>query len=90
MRKQPKTEQEQVLERFMKEFFPFGPLCKAGFFKKEMRHDYEAQAKRVCERFGYKTVYEYRAEEIRCHISYVNGKRPEGEGFVTVLPSIYE
>jgi hypothetical protein len=79
-----------VLKRFMQEFFPFGPLRKAGFFTKEMRGDYKAQAEHVCRYFGYKTVYEYGATEISCHISYAEGHRPEGEGFVTVFPSIYE
>lgn len=74
----------------MQEFFPFGPLRKAGFFTKEMRYDYPAQAKRVCEFFGYKTVYEYGAREIRVHLTYANGKRPKDEPFVTVIPSIYD
>jgi len=84
-----------VLKRFMKEFFPFGPLCKAGFFTKEMKNDYEAQAERVCKRFGYKTVYEYGSKEVRCHITYgtfskEDGFRPNDEPFVTVIPSIYD
>ncbi len=83
------TEKDAVLKRFMLEHFPFTPLRKAGFFTKEMRGDYKAQAKRVCERFGYKTVYEYGAEEVRCHVTYA-GKRPENEPFVTVIPSIYD
>ena len=60
-----------VLKRFMIEFFPFAELRKAGFFTKEMKGDYYAQAKRVCDFFGYKSVFEYGAEEkeIRCHLS---------------------
>lgn len=83
-----KTEKEKVLERFMKEFFPFRELCKAGFFTKEMKKDYQAQSDKVCKFFGFKTVYEYGAKEIRCHISEVNPK-PDQE-FVTVIPSIYD
>lgn len=90
MKKQPKTEEEQVLERFMKEFFPFTEFKKIGVFKPEMKNDYKAQAGRICQLFGYKTVYEYGAQEIHCHLSYVKGARPEGEGFVTTIPSIYE
>lgn len=82
-------ERNEVLERFMKEFFPYKEFKKAGIFTKEMRNDYKAQAKWVCDHFGYKTVYEYGAKEIRCHISYA-GKRPPDEPFVTVIPSIYE
>ena len=80
---------DEVLENFMKEFFPFNECKKIGFFTKEMKGDYPAQAKRVCDWFGYKTVYEYGAEEIRCHLSYA-GKRPPDEPFVTVIKSIYE
>ncbi len=86
----PADGKDVVLERFMKEFFPYGEFKKIGFFTKEMKGDYKAQAKRVCDFFGYETVYEYGAKEIRLHISYVEGKRPEGEPFVTLTPSIYE
>lgn len=90
MSRRKETEDEGVLRRFMQEFFPFGPLRKVGFFTKEMRNDYPAQAKRVCEYYGFSTVFEYRAKETRCHITYVDGHRPESEPFVTVIPSIYE
>jgi hypothetical protein len=87
--KNKETEDEAVLRRFMQEFFPFAPLLKAGFFTKEMRYDYKAQAERVCRFFGYKTVYQYGAKETRCHITYAEGHRPNDEPFVTVIPSIY-
>ena len=83
-------EKDEVLKNFMKENFHFPSLLKLGFFTKEMKNDYKAQAKRVCEFFDYKTVFEYGAEEIRCHITYAKGKRPENEGFITVIPSLYE
>jgi hypothetical protein len=60
---------DKVLERFMKEHFNYKALKQAGFFTKEMRGNYDTQAKRVCEYFGYKTVYEYGAKEIRCHLT---------------------
>jgi len=82
-------DKKELLTKFMQEFFPFAELKKVGFFTKEMKNDYQAQADRVCEFFGYKTVYEYGADEVRCHLSYV-GERPEDEPFVTVIPSIYE
>lgn len=85
-----KEEKESTLENFMKEFFPFKELLDIGFFKKEMKGDYEAQAKRVCLYFGYDTVYEYGAQEVRCHLTYAKGHRPEGEPFITVIPSIYD
>lgn len=81
------TDPDKILERFMKEQFDFNALKKAGFFTKEMKADYKAQADRVCKFFGYKTVYEHGAQEIRCHLSYAN---PEGKPFITTLKSIYE
>lgn len=86
------TEKEKadVLKRFMKEFFPFGPLLKAGLFTKDMRNDYQAQADRVCTFFGFKTVYEYGAIETEgIHLSYA-GKRPDSEPFAFKKKSIYE
>jgi len=81
---------EAVLKRFMIEFFPFEELLNHGFFTKEMKGNYEAQAKRVCEYFGYQSVYEYSAKETICHISY-NGERPENDKeFITTIPSIYD
>jgi hypothetical protein len=81
---------EGVLKRFMQEFFPYSQFKKIGLFTKEMKGDYKAQAKAVCDWFGYDSVYEYRSKEIRCHISYADGKRPPDEPFATVLPSIYD
>ena len=82
--------EDELLKNFMTEFFPFEEFLKVGFFTKEMKGDYQAQANRVCEFFGYDTVYEYGAKEVRCHLSFA-GERPEGmEEFVTVIPSIYD
>lgn len=53
----------ELLQSFMEEFFPFDEFLEMGFFLKEMKEDYEAQSNRVCEYFGYKTVYEYGAQE---------------------------
>lgn len=79
-----------LLKRFMQEFFPWTLLKKAGFFTPEMKGNYYAQAVRVCKWMGLKSIYEYRSKEVICHLTYVEGKRPEGEGFITVIPSIYE
>lgn len=80
---------DELLKNFMEEFFPFEDLMQVGFFTRDMKEDYEAQAKRVCDFFGYKTVYQYGAKEIRVHLSYA-GERPKNGPFVTTLPSIYE
>ncbi len=94
-----KINNSALLERFMKEHFPYAEFKKAGLFTKEMRGDYEAQAQWVCSRLGLKSIYEYGKDEIVCHLSYEEGARPtwineEGklktEPFITVIPSIYE
>jgi len=84
-----KYDETKVLERFMKEFFPFTGMKKIGLFTKGMKGDYEAQANRICEFFGFETVYEYGAIEVRCHLSYVDGHKPKDEGFVIETTSIY-
>lgn len=72
-------EKDSVLKRFMKEFFHFPTLCKVGFFTKEMKDDYKAQAERVCKRFGFDSVYEYVVTAK--HINH---------GFWNEMKSIYE
>lgn len=84
-------DKDAVLRRFMREFFPFAPLRKAGFFTKEMRYDYKAQAERVCKFFGYKTVFEHGAKTTEgFHLSYKDGARPVDEPFAITLKGIYE
>ena len=79
---------EGVLKRFMQEFFPYSEFKKFGFFTKEMKGDYYAQAKKACMYFGYKSIFEYGLEEVSCHISYVNTDK--SMPFITTIPSIYE
>lgn len=81
----------------MKEFFPYGEFKKAGLFTKEMKNDYEAQAKVICNRLGLNSIYEYGKDEIRCHISfeepttYINEQgQLKTEPFITIIKSIYE
>lgn len=100
-----KGNQDNTLKRFMQEFFPYREFKKIGFFTKDMKGDYEAQAKRVCDFFGLKTVYEYRSKEIRCHLTYGSHKTGLGtdrplnidkqgklkeEPFITIIPGIYD
>ncbi len=82
-------DKEEVLKNFMEEFFPFDELQKAGFFTEEMKDNYQAQADKVCNFFGYKTVYEYGNKEVWAHLSY-SGKRPKNEPFITFISNIYE
>lgn len=85
----------ETLKKFMLDHFDFDSLKKSGFYKNIKRKDYQAQADRVCYFFGYKSVFEYGTEEIRCHISYgvdrpikVNEKGELTiEPFITVIKS---
>ena len=79
-----------VLKQYMIELFPFSELRKVGFFTKEMRGDYYAQAERICHFFGLNSVYEYGAIEVRCHISYVGQRPDDDKDFITEIKSIYE
>ena len=87
-----------VLQNFMREFFPFNEFRDAGIFDSELKGDYKGQAKRICELFGYDTVFEYGAKEVACHISYSGSApnlfvTPQGElierPFITIVENIY-
>ena len=93
-----KVKEDKVLMNWMKEFFPYAEFKKIGFFTKEMRGNYQAQAERVCNYFGFNSVYEYGQKEIRCHISY-GDNRPlnidqngtlKSEPFITAIPSVWD
>ncbi len=77
---------KELLESFLKEFFDFNSLCKAGLFTKEIKKDYNKQAEILCRFLGLESIYEYGAKEIRCHITEV---KPNNNPFITVIPSIY-
>jgi hypothetical protein len=81
--------EEEVLKKFIKEHFPFSAMKQAGFFTKEMKEDYTAQAERICTFFGFESIYEYGKEELHCHISYA-GERPKDKPFITVINTINE
>jgi len=78
---------QELLKSFIKEFFDFNGLCKAGLFTKDIRKDYNKQAEILCNFLGLESIYEYGAKEIRCHISEA---LPNNNPFITVIPSIYE
>jgi len=93
-------ERDRILKNFLDEFFDFYTLRKVGFFPKEMKKsDIHGQAKRICQWFGFKTVFEYGVDKIRCHISYADGHSPQHvdqngdlqqEPFITEIGGIYE
>jgi hypothetical protein len=95
--KMTEKQKEETLKNFMLEHFCFDTFKKWGVFGKDIkRKDYKKQAERLCHWFGYKNIYEYGTEEIRCHISYAEGQRPtwindkgelKTEPFVTVTKS---
>lgn len=75
-----KRKADAVLINWMKEFFPYAEFKKAGIFTKEMRGDYEAQARYICRILGLNSIFEYGKEEIRCHITYADPDCPLGMG----------
>ena len=90
-----KSEKDIVLEKFMKENFPYPEFKKMGFFTKEMKGDYKAMAEKICWFFGYKTVYEYGAKEIRCHLTLddrltITEDGIHEEPFIIVIPSLFD
>lgn len=59
------TEADEKLKQFMLDNFCFDGMKEIGFWPKGTRRtDYKAQAARVCEYFGFGSVYQYRQPEI--------------------------
>lgn len=50
---------DRRLKFFMQKHIPFQALKKAGFFAGVRFNDYEEQARRICNRFGLKNIYDY-------------------------------
>lgn len=50
---------DRRLKFFMQKHIPFQALKKAGFFAGVPFNDYEEQARRICNRFGLKNIYDY-------------------------------
>lgn len=101
---EPRTKDE-ILKSFMQENFPYDEFKKIWLFKGIKRHDYAAQAAKVCWYFGYESVYEYGARAIHCHITFGSDNsgcgydRPfhvnkdgelKPEPFITVIPSLFD
>lgn len=92
---QTKKTNDKTLKNFMREFFPYKQF--KFLFHNINHNDHEAQAKRICDYFGYKSVYEYGAKECRAHLSFKRtlgisdmGYIVEVEPFVTEIESIYK
>src|SRR5690606_23260120 len=69
---------DTVLKNFLEEQFCFDSLKEAGLFKGLKRTDYKEQAERVCNFFGYESVYEYGSKGFRCHITFADPDDPTG------------
>jgi len=86
-----KTKDLELLKNFLSEHFDFDDLKKFGLFDKNIkRKDYQKQADRICMFFGFETIYEYGFNEVKAHITYADGFRPEKEPFVTIIKPWYE
>jgi hypothetical protein len=93
------TNDRQLLKSFLHEHFDLKTLKKAGLIPKEVRlNNYEKIAEIICRRLSLKSIYEYKAVEIRCHLTYDTDCRPSwinqyGEyqttPFVETISSIY-
>ena len=79
-----------VLKRFMKEHFSYSYFRKIGVFAKDDKNDYYKQAVKLCHWFSYKSIFEYGSQSFSCHITYLEGKRPDGTPFIEHFKSIYE
>jgi hypothetical protein len=82
------TPELDQLKQFMLDHFDFDSLKEAGFWPKGTRRaDFKSQAARVCQYFGYKTVYEYGRELAELtdvmEVNDLTGK-PEYTGVVAV------
>ena len=82
-------EKDRTLKNFMEEWFYFDGLVSIGFFQEEMRGDYKAQADKLCNFFGYESIFEYNTKQISVHLS-IDGERPKGyESFTTTIEPWY-
>lgn len=85
------NEKERLLKNFLNDNFDFKELKKVGFYSEDIKKtEYQKQADRICQFFGYKTVYEYKFKTTYVHLTYVEGKRPEGEPFLTEVKAWHE
>lgn len=80
------TPEQQKLKDFIEDNIPFYPLKKAGFWPAGTRKNhYDTIAARVCQFFGYASIYEY-GRELRS-MEQVSDNVVVGEFADTVSPS---
>jgi len=86
----------QAEKNFIEEHFSIKDLVKAGILSKEIRKDYNSISKRFCEFLGLKSICEYGAVEVRCHLTLPTRTSIDNKGelkvepFITEIKSIYE
>lgn len=84
-------EKERLLKNFLLDNFDFKELKKIGFYSKDVKkNDYQKQADRICQFFGFETVYQYGFETTYAHISYVKGKEPKDQSFLMEFKAWHE
>lgn len=94
--KYPDKTREQLAKDFIDEFFDIETLVDIGFLVPEIKDDYPAIEKCLNAWLGIESIFEYRKDAIRVHISTVDPNCPigmeseKGKPFITELPSIYE
>ena len=80
-----------LLKNFIEEHFDYDDFRAVKLFDETIkRDDYDKQSEIICEYFGLKTIYEYLFEPITCHVTYVEGKRPKDEPFVTTIKAWHQ
>lgn len=68
-----KTKEDLALKAFINEHFDFYGLREIGLFGKDIKKsDYQKQADRICQFFGFKSIFEWLTQEpIRAHIDFI-------------------
>lgn len=77
-----------LLKKFMDEQFDLKELVKIGLIDKNIEGNYPLMANRICEYFGYESIYQYGAETITAHISYTG--RVKNPPMIETFKNIYD
>lgn len=84
-------ENKELLKKFIDEHFCVKSLKDIGVINKNINNkDYVSIANEICRFFGYKTIYQYKFENTKCHISYANVKERKESSFTTEVKAWHE
>lgn len=85
---------DDLLKSFIDEHIPVDELVEIGFLQKEWIGDYRKISDRICQWFGYETIYEYGAKEVHCHLTIGDEDNlivtDRTDPFVTTIKSVYD